>query len=162
VARGYVEPVPWEYPKATASEARRNINRGLCDAFRYHSINLGDPAAIQNGTKIDGQPFMIWYHFHPRAFNQVKRKGTKMTLIKFEVDQSDADVMRMHYGQKTASKAYAMAAADVIPLYRETQELKAVIEAQRLEILRYQRIVEQARSAAALLLEKTAQGDLIN
>lgn len=28
----YVEPMPWDYPQATASAARRNINMGLCDA----------------------------------------------------------------------------------------------------------------------------------
>jgi len=85
-----------------------------------------------------------------------------MTLVKFEADQAEADILRMHYGQKTASKAYALAAADAIPLYRQTQDLQHTIEAQRLEILRYQRIIEQARSAAVLLIEKTGQGDLLN
>lgn len=80
-------------------------------------------------------------------------------LVKFEADQPLADLLRIHYGQKTASKAFALAAADAIPLYRETQELQQVVEAQRLEILRLQRVIEQARSAAALLLEKTSQAD---
>jgi len=83
-------------------------------------------------------------------------------LIKFEVEPGFADLLRVHYGQKTASKAFAAAASDAIPLYRQTQELRDVIEMQRLEIRRLQLIIEQARSAAALLLEKTSQGDLLD
>lgn len=84
-----------------------------------------------------------------------------MTLVKFDADPAEADLMRMHYGEKTASKAYAKAATDALQLYRQTQHLQETIEMQRIEILRYQRIIEQARSAAALLLEKTGQGDLL-
>jgi len=85
-----------------------------------------------------------------------------MTLVKFEVDQAEADLMRTHYGERTAAKAYAKAAIDALHLYRETQHLQETIEMQRIEILRYQRIIEQARSAAALLLEKTGQGDMLS
>lgn len=85
-----------------------------------------------------------------------------MTLVKFEVPEVEADVMRMHYGQKVASKAYAMAAAEAIPLYRQTQELQHVIDAQLLEIRRLQGVIERARSSAAQLLEVTGQGDMLS
>ncbi|OLU26963.1 hypothetical protein BVH03_15310 [Pseudomonas sp. PA15(2017)] len=85
-----------------------------------------------------------------------------MTLVKFDADPAEADLMRMHYGEKTASKAYAKAATDALQLYRETQHLQETIEMQRIEILRYQRILEQARASAMHLVEACGQGDLLN
>lgn len=104
---------------------------------------------------------MIWYHFPSRGTHLVERKGTKM-LVKFEVDSSEASLVQGYYGQKVASKAFRMAALDAIELHAETLRLRDVIDDQRIEIRRLQGIIEQARSAAALLLEKTAQGDLIS
>lgn len=101
---------------------------------------------------------MIWYHFPHRGSNQVKRKGTNM-LIKFDADEALADRMKLHYGQRVASKAFAMAAEDALALAARNHELEDVIQAQKLEIRRLQAVIEHARSAAALLLEKTAQTD---
>lgn len=101
---------------------------------------------------------MIWYHFPLRGSNLVKRNGTKM-LIKFDADADLADRLKAHYGQRVASKAFAMAAEDSWDLYCKNNELHDVIDAQRLEIRRLQAIIEQARSAAAQLLERTAQTD---
>ncbi|RIA35934.1 hypothetical protein DFO61_0387 [Ectopseudomonas oleovorans] len=89
----------------------------------------------------------------------MKGKGTNMTLIKFDADQALADRMKLHYGQRVASKAFAMAAEDALALSARNHELEDVITAQKLEIRRLQAVIEQARSAAALLLEKTSQAD---
>lgn len=102
---------------------------------------------------------MVWYHFPPRGTNLVKRKGTKM-LIKFDVTNEEGDRLKMHYGQKVASKAFRMAAFDAIDLHRKNQELHEVIDSQRTEIRRLRHIIEQARASAAQLLEKTGQSDL--
>jgi hypothetical protein len=104
---------------------------------------------------------MIWYHFAVPGSRYHGKKGTKkMVLVKFEASQGDVDLIRMHYGHKTASKAFASAAADAIPLFRRNQELQSVIESQKTEIARLLRVIENARSAAALLLEKTGQEEM--
>lgn len=104
---------------------------------------------------------MVWYHFPPRGNNLVERKGTKM-LIKFDVTNEEGDRLKMQYGQKVASKAFKMAALDAFDLYHKNQDLHEVIDSQRTEIRRLRHIIEQARSSAAQLLEKTAQGDLLD
>lgn len=83
-------------------------------------------------------------------------------LIKFDATQEQADRLKAMYGQRVASKAFSMAADDAWQLSRKNQELHDVIDAQRIEIRRLQGIIEQARAAAAQLLEKTGQGDLID
>jgi len=104
---------------------------------------------------------MVWYHFPPRGTNLVERKGTKM-LIKFDVTTEEGDRLKMQYGQKVASKAFRMAASDAFELYRKNQELHEVIDSQRTKIRMLRHIIEQARSSAAQLLEKTSQGDLLD
>lgn len=81
-------------------------------------------------------------------------------LIKFDVTNEEGDRLKMQYGQKVASKAFRMAAFDAFELYRKNQELHEVIDSQRTEIRRLRHIIEQARSSAAQLLEKTGQSDL--
>lgn len=83
-------------------------------------------------------------------------------LIKFEANDDLADALKAHYCQRVASKAFSMAAADALGLAQSNQELHDVIYSQRIEIRRLQGIIEQARGAAAQLLEKTGQGDLLN
>lgn len=82
-------------------------------------------------------------------------------LIKFEADDGLAEALKAHYGQRVASKAFSAAADDALGLARSNQELHDVIDSQRIEIRRLQDIIERARSAAAQLLEKTSQGDLL-
>ncbi|TLX52746.1 hypothetical protein DN824_22070 [Stutzerimonas nosocomialis] len=83
-------------------------------------------------------------------------------LIKFEADDQLVDRLKVQYGQKVAAKAFHAAAADAVDLFRKNQDLHDVIDAQRTEIRRLQRVIEQARSAAVQLFECTAQGDLID
>lgn len=130
--------------------------------YRYHFLALGVLEQLINGTKRLGGLILIWYHFPARGTNLVKRKGTKKMLIKFEVEDAEAFLIRTYYGQKVASKAFRMAALEAPELHKETLQLRDVIDDQRIEIRRLQGIIEQARSAAALLLEKTSQGDLLN
>ena len=64
-------------------------------------------------------------------------------------------------GQATASKAVFFASTQFINVLTERDQ--AFLDALNMEheILRLRSIIEGARSAAALLLEKTAQGDLM-
>lgn len=68
----------------------------------------------------------------------------------------------MHYGQKTAAKAYSMAAQDALHLYVSNRDMLATIQAQRDEIARLKGIINQAQAAAALLMEKVGQGDMLS
>ncbi|WP_437882148.1 hypothetical protein [Pseudomonas sp. LRF_L74] len=83
-------------------------------------------------------------------------------LIKFQADEGLASRMQIQYGQRVASKAFAMAAQDALGLASRNLELEDIVTAQKLEIRRLKAVIEQARSAAAQLLEKTGQGDLID
>jgi len=83
-----------------------------------------------------------------------------------QIRLEDTDVplvnrLREVTGQRTASGAYQSAATQFLRLTIHTAEQDERIEIQALEIARLTRIVEGARTAAALLLEKTAQGDLL-
>lgn len=80
-------------------------------------------------------------------------------LIKFEDDQSLADLLRAHYGEKTASKGYQRAAREVIAQHKEIRRLRGEVEALQERLLQRDQLIEGARSAAALLLEKTGQKD---
>jgi hypothetical protein len=82
-------------------------------------------------------------------------------LIKFEDDQSVADLLRAHYGEKTASKGYQRAAREVIAQHKEIRRLRGEVEALQERLLQRDQLIEGARSAAALLLEKTGQKDLL-
>ena len=64
-------------------------------------------------------------------------------------------------GQATASKAVFFASTQFISVCAERDE--AQINGLNVwhEVLRLRKIIEGARSSAALLLEKTAQGDLM-
>lgn len=80
-------------------------------------------------------------------------------LIKFDADQEMVDRLKMYTGERVASKAYKFAAEDVPDLTGQIRDLRRIVEDQKLEIRRLQVVIEQARSAAALLLEKTSQTD---
>lgn len=82
-------------------------------------------------------------------------------LIKFNADEATADQLKAMYSQRVASKAFYMAASEAPKLYCEVDELRDVVQAQQLEIQRLKRIIEQARAAAAQLLERTGQSDLL-
>lgn len=104
---------------------------------------------------------MIWYHFPKPAHDQVRRKGTKM-LIKFEASNELADSLKIQYGQRVASKAFYEAACDSIHLARELKNLKTQLQEANRIIAVQRQTLEGARAAAAQLLEKVAQGDLID
>ncbi|QEU03293.1 hypothetical protein [Pseudomonas oryzihabitans] len=81
-------------------------------------------------------------------------------LIKFEDDQSVADLLRAHYGEKTASKGYQRAAREVIDQHKEIRRLRGQVEDLQQRLLQRDQLIEGARAAAALLLEKTGQKEI--
>ena len=81
-------------------------------------------------------------------------------LIKFEDDQAVADMLRAHYGEKTASKGYQRAAREVVDQHREIRRLRDQIRSLEERIQCRDQVLEGARAAAALLLEKTGQKDM--
>lgn len=72
-----------------------------------------------------------------------------------------SDLLRRLTSQATASKAVLVAASAYPTLVDDLAQSDMQIEHLETEILRLRSIIEGARSAAALLLEKTAQGDLM-
>lgn len=72
-----------------------------------------------------------------------------------------ADLLRRLTSQATASKAVLVAASAYPTLVDDLAQSDMQIEHLETEILRLRSIIEGARCAAALLLEKTAQGDLM-
>lgn len=73
-----------------------------------------------------------------------------------------ADLLRRLTSQATASKAVLVAASAYPTLVDDLAQSDMQIEHLETEILRLRSIIEGARSSAALLLEKTAQGDLLS
>lgn len=105
---------------------------------------------------------MVWYHFPDRGTNLVKRKGTKKMLIKFEVEDAQAAILRAQYGQNVASKAFKMAALDALDLDRIVREQKQEIAKLRQVIAVQKQTIDRAADAARGLLDHVAQGDLLN
>lgn len=83
-------------------------------------------------------------------------------LIKFDAEEALVDQLKIQYGQKVASKAFAMAAADAPKLSSLVRCLKRDVEDRDRQIAVLQQTIERARSAAALLLESCGQGDLLD
>lgn len=83
-------------------------------------------------------------------------------LIKFESTEELANDLKLQYGQRVASKAFFDAAQDSLVLIRELRDLKAKLQDANRTIAVQRQTLEGARAAAAQLLEKVAQGDLIN
>jgi len=104
---------------------------------------------------------MIWYHFPDRGTNLVERKGTKM-LIKFDAEQPMVDILKMHTGQRVASKAYKIAAEDVPGLVEEVRQLRRQIADLRQVVAVQKQTIDRAADSARALLDHVAQGDLLN
>lgn len=83
-------------------------------------------------------------------------------LIKFEDDQAVADLLRAHYGEKTASKGYQRAAREVIDQHKEIRRLRSQVDTLQERLLQRDQLIEGARAAASLLLEKTGQKEMFN
>jgi hypothetical protein len=130
--------------------------------MRYHFARSRILSADKNGTKTLGGLDLIWYHFPDRGTNLVKRKGTKTMLIKFDVDESEASMMKAHYGQNVASKAFRMAAFDAVDLSRILREQKQEIAKLRQLLAVQKQTIDRAADSARALLDHVAQGDLIN
>lgn len=73
-----------------------------------------------------------------------------------------ADQLKSAFGTATASKAVLAAARRHLCLVASLDDATQHIEACELEIRRLRSIIEGARSAAALLLERTGQTDLLS
>lgn len=81
-------------------------------------------------------------------------------LIKFDADQSLADLLKAQYGQKVASKAFALAASDALELASEVRRLRHLVDTLTERNKAQAQLIEGARSVAALLLERVGQTDL--
>ncbi|HSX88582.1 MAG TPA: hypothetical protein VLG17_11355 [Pseudomonas sp.] len=81
-------------------------------------------------------------------------------LVKFHVEDGQADLLMQHTGQRVASKAFLLASLSAPGLAVELQDARQEIARLRRIIDRQQQVLEGARSAASLLLEVAGQGDL--
>lgn len=72
-----------------------------------------------------------------------------------------AEKLKSLTGQATASKAVYQAACEYSTHLVLIESDALMIQSLRSEVARLSSIIEGARSSAALLLEKTAQGDLL-
>lgn len=83
-------------------------------------------------------------------------------LIKItDADERFVEKLKTATGTATGSKAYVKAAADYDYLVKTVAWQKGEIARLEDMIRRRDQTIEGARSAAALLLEKTSQGDLL-
>lgn len=71
------------------------------------------------------------------------------------------DALKLQTNEGTASKAVFHAAVSYIPHLSEISSLRDHNELQAIEIQRLRNLIEQARFAAAQLVDKTSQGDLL-
>lgn len=83
-----------------------------------------------------------------------------MPLVKFTVEDSQADQVKKLTRFTVASKAYEAAAHAAISLTVDLADARSEISRLRRIIDRQQQVLESARSAAALLVEAAGQGDL--
>lgn len=84
-------------------------------------------------------------------------------LIKIpNADDKFVESLKRATGVATGSKAYEKAAADYDYLVKTVAWQKGEIARLEGVIRQRDQVIEGARSAAALLLEKTGQGDLLN
>ena len=83
-------------------------------------------------------------------------------LVKLnDFDDDLAGRLRAKTGESTASKAVLTAANEYLPLLFKLELKEREIQQLREELLVASQVIEGARSAAALLLEKTSQGSLL-
>ncbi|TEN50263.1 hypothetical protein IPC139_28825 [Pseudomonas aeruginosa] len=83
-------------------------------------------------------------------------------LIKLpDFDDDLAERLKSRTGQNTGSKAVLRAAEEYLPLLLKLEHRDRQIAELEERLRVASQVIEGARSAAALLLEKTAQGDLL-
>lgn len=100
-----------------------------------------------------------WYHYFSRHNNLAQLLGTIMLVKILDADGAFVEALKVQTGEKTASKAYQRAAHDYEPLRAQVGDLLAENAALRRKVLIANQVIEGARSAAALLLDKTSQQD---
>jgi len=84
-------------------------------------------------------------------------------LIKIlDADPDFVEELKTATGATTASKAYARAAASYAFLQHTIDALRKDNERYERQLQVKSQVIEQARSAAAALLDKTSQGDMID
>lgn len=83
-----------------------------------------------------------------------------MNLIIREFPDLVADRLKFVTGSSTLSKAVLKVTSDYFEVLDENSKNKALLEQQRAEIQRLERLIEGARSAAGQLLERTSQTEL--
>ena len=83
-------------------------------------------------------------------------------LIKLaDFDDALAEKLKAQTQQTTGSKAVLKAAEDYLPLLWKLSEQEKEIADLRRKLAAAAQVIEGARSAAALLLERTGQGELL-
>lgn len=83
-------------------------------------------------------------------------------LIKFDADQVLVDRLKAFTGQGVGSKAFHKAAEDALRLHSDLKFARADLADAQRTIAALKQTLERARSAAALLLEATGQGDMLD
>ncbi len=123
--------------------------------FRLKMVPFLFTPHFLNGTiSLAGELFL--------AFFLVPKKGFKM-LIKFiEDDEFFVDGLKLATKSATAANAFRIAARDFRSNQLLIEDQRSTIESLRLTIERYESIIDNARSAAALLLERVSQADLFD
>lgn len=82
-------------------------------------------------------------------------------LVKvWDVDPDFVERLKQLTSEKTGSKAFARAAVQFESLHAHNLLLTDRVDSLRAELQRAYQIIEGARSAAALLLDRTAQTDI--
>lgn len=83
-------------------------------------------------------------------------------IVQFFADEIFVDELKQQTGEATASGAYKTAAYQVAPNTARIAELERQLSAAHAEAQFYKGIVNQARNAATMLLDNTAQEYLFN
>lgn len=81
-------------------------------------------------------------------------------LIRDEFPDQLAEDLKRHFGIKTASQAVLRACMNFLPHVEKVKRLEAEVLQLRESLDRQAQVLEGARSAAALLLEKTGQKEM--
>lgn len=83
-----------------------------------------------------------------------------MPLVKFQADDELAERVMEFTGYRVASKAFSWSAEQALRLNSDLLDARTEIERLRNIVKRQQQVLDQARDAAAVLVEAASQGDL--
>ncbi|QEY15148.1 hypothetical protein D0C16_03705 [Cellvibrio sp. KY-GH-1] len=81
-------------------------------------------------------------------------------LVKFDADEDLIDALKQSTNMAVASKACHYAATQYLDLLQENARLHQKVAQMRDSIAVYRQIIDSARDAAAMLVERAGQADL--